>query len=179
MADYARLPLGAKAPEVVNGVIEIPGKTRNKIQYDEALGVFRLDRTLYSPVEYPVEYGFLPSTLGGDGDPLDLLVLSSEPTFPGCVVEVRPVARLGFRDEEGQDAKILSVPVGDPRFRAVHDLKSVLPHTLREIEEFFRTYSALEKKKKVLKGWSGRTAALAEIRRAERRFLGRQRSRRG
>jgi inorganic pyrophosphatase len=93
------------------------------------------------------------------------------------VVEVRPVALLGFRDEEGQDSKILAVPAGDPRYYAVHDPKSVLPHTLREIEEFFRTYSALEMKKKVLKGWSGRTAALEEIRKAERRFQRRQRSR--
>ncbi|HLY72750.1 MAG TPA: inorganic diphosphatase [Planctomycetota bacterium] len=141
------------------------------MQYDAALGVFRLDRTLYSPVEYPCEYGFIPSTFGGDGDPLDLLVLSSEPTFPGCLIAVRPVARLGFHDEHGDDAKILSVPVADPRFRAVHDSKSILPHTLREIEEFFRTYSALEKKPKILEGWSGRAAALQEIRAAHRRFL--------
>ena len=99
MVDYVRLPLGPLAPKVVTGVVEIPAGTRNKIEYDETLGVFRLDRTLYSPVEYPFEYGFIPSTLGGDGDPLDLLVLTSEPTFPGCVLEVRPVARLGLRDQ--------------------------------------------------------------------------------
>jgi inorganic pyrophosphatase len=171
MVNYAQLPMGSRAPETVTGVIEIPGGTRNKIQYDESLGVFRLDRTLYSPVEYPFEYGFIPSTLAGDGDPLDLLVLTAAPTFPGCIVEVRPVAKLGFRDEEGEDAKILSVPVGDPRFRSIHDTRSVLPHTLREIEEFFRTYSRLEKKKKILKGWSSRTAAHREIRAAHRRFL--------
>jgi len=157
-------------PDVIHGVIEIPGKTRNKIQYDEALGVFRLDRTLYSPVEYPIEYSFARLTLGGDGDPLDLLVLSSEPTFTGCMIAVRPVAKLGFRDEQGDDATILAVPVGDPRFRAVHDTKSVLPHTLREIEEFFRTYCALENKNKVLKGWSSRASALREIQKARKRF---------
>jgi inorganic pyrophosphatase len=170
MVDFVRLPLGRRAPKVVTGVIEIPGKTRNKIEYDEKLGIFRLDRTLYSPVEYPCEYGFIPSTLGGDGDPLDLLVLSSEPTFTGCVVDVRPVARLGFRDEEGDDAKILSVPAGDPRFRGVNDTASVPPHRLLEIEEFFRTYSRLERKSKMPRGWSGRAAAHREIQRAHRRF---------
>jgi inorganic pyrophosphatase len=151
-------------------VIEIPARSRNKYEYDPSLGIFRLDRTLYSPVEYPFEYGFFPSTLGGDGDALDVLLLTAEPTFPGCVVEVRPVARLALKDQAGEDAKILVVPAEDPRFAAVRDLKSVPPHTLREIEEFFRTYSVLEGKKKILKGWSGREAALKEIRKAADRF---------
>src|SRR5262245_58808866 len=170
MTDYQRLPLGPGAPKIVNAVIEIPGRSRNKYEYDESLGIFRLDRTLYSPVEYPFEYGFFPSTRGGDGDALDLLLLTTEPTFPGCVVQVRPVARLGLKDQAGEDAKILAVPADDPRFTAVRDLKTVPPHTLREIEEFFRTYSVLEGKRKILKGWSGREAALREIRRAAGRF---------
>ena len=170
MVDYVRLPLGPLAPKVVTDVVEIPAGTRNKIEYDETLGVFRLDRTLYSPVEYPFEYGFIPSTLGGDGDPLDLLVLTSEPTFPGCVLEVRPVARLGLRDQKGEDTKILAVPQSDPRFHGVEDPSSVPPHALLEIKEFFRTYSRLEKKTTVPKGWSGRAAAHREIRRAHERF---------
>lgn len=171
MADYLRLPIGQKAPKVVTAVVEIPARTRNKYQYDEALGVFRLDRTLYSPVEYPFEYGFLPSTRSGDGDPLDILILTPEPTFPGCVVEVRPVARLGLRDQAGEDSKILAVPAEDPRYTACRDLRSVPPHTLREIEEFFKTYSVLEGKRKILKGWSGAAAAHREIRTARARFL--------
>jgi inorganic pyrophosphatase len=170
MTDYQRLPLGPRAPEIVNAVVEIPARSRNKYEYDELLGIFRLDRTLYSPVEYPFEYGFFPSTRGGDGDALDLLLLTAEPTFPGCVVEVRPVARLGLRDQAGEDAKILVVPSDDPRFTAIRDLKSVPPHTLREIEQFFRTYAVLEGKRKIVKGWTGRAAALREIRKAADRF---------
>lgn len=167
VTDYQRLPLGPKAPKIVNVVIEIPARSRNKYEYDPALGVFRLDRTLYSPVLYPFEYGFFPSTLGGDGDALDVMLLTVEPTFPGCVVEARPVARLGLNDQAGEDAKILVVPAEDPRFAAVRDLKSVPPHTLREVEEFFRTYSVLQEgKRKSIKGWSGREAALREIRKA-------------
>ena len=170
MTDYLRLPLGSHAPEIVNAVVEIPARSRNKVEYDETLQVFRLDRTLYSPVEYPFEYGFFPSTRGGDGDALDVLLLTPEPTFAGCLVEVRPVARLGLKDQSGQDSKILAVPAADPRFTAVRDLQSVPPHTLREIEEFFRTYAVLEGKKKILEGWSGRASALREIRKARDLF---------
>src|SRR5215831_14243175 len=170
MTDYLRLPLGSGAPDIVNAVIEIPARSRNKYEYDESLQIFRLDRTLYSPVEYPFEYGFFPETRSGDGDSLDVLLLTTEPTFPGCVVEVRPVARLGLKDQAGEDAKILAVPSSDPRFVAVRDLKSVPRHTLREIEVFFRTYCVLEGKQKTLKGWSGRSAALREIRSAGDRF---------
>ena len=170
MIDYLRLPLGPRAPATVHAVIEIPAHSRNKYEYDESLGVFRLDRTLYSPVEYPFEYGFFPSTRGGDGDALDVLLLTTEPTFPGCVVEVRPVARLGLRDRASEDAKILAVPAADPRFLSIRDLPTVPKHTLREIEEFFRTYTVLEGKRKILKGWSSRAGALREIRKARDLF---------
>lgn len=171
MVNYGTLPLGSRAPKIVTGVVEIPAGTRNKYEYDEELGVFRLDRTLFSPVEYPFDYGFLPSTLGGDGDPLDVLILTTEPTFPGCVLEIRPVARLGFRDEAGEDAKILAVPAVDPRFKSFRDLPSVPKHTIREIDEFFKTYAVLEGKEKIVKGWSGRLRAWREIQSARDRFL--------
>ena len=147
-------------------LVEIPKGSRNKYEWDEELQAIRFDRFLFSSVVYPLDYGMIPETLAEDGDPLDAMVCVSEPTFPGCVVEARPVARLGLRDQAGEDAKILVVPADDPRFTAVRDLKSVPPHTLREIEEFFKTYSVLEGKRKILKGWSGREAALREIRKA-------------
>jgi inorganic pyrophosphatase len=173
--DYFSLPLGRRAPRIVTAVIEIPARTRNKYQYDEALGVFRLDRTLLSPVAYPFEYGFFPSTRGGDGDPLDVMVLTAEPTFPGCVLDIRPVACLGLRDQAGEDAKILAMAAGDPRFEEIKDLNSVPRPILREIEEFFRTYSALEGKKKILSGWTGRSSAHRQLRRAAERFTQEQR----
>jgi inorganic pyrophosphatase len=91
MTNYLELPTGEKTPEVVNVVIEIPGEGINKYEYDKKLHVFRLDRNLYSPVHYPGDYGFIPSTLSEDGDPLDVLVLVDAPSFPGCVMEVRPI----------------------------------------------------------------------------------------
>lgn len=170
MTDYLRLPLGSRAPEIVTAVVEIPARSRNKYEYDESLQVFRLDRTLYSPVAYPFEYGFLPSTRSGDGDALDVLLLTAEPTFTGCVVQARPVARLGLQDQAGRDSKILAVPASDPRFASMRDLRAVPIHTRREIEEFFRTYTVLEGKRKILKGWTGRAEAQREIRTARDRF---------
>jgi inorganic pyrophosphatase len=94
MTNYLELPVGPKCPEVVNAVIEIPSEGINKYEYDKELHVFRLDRNLYSPVHYPGDYGFIPSTLGEDGDPLDCVVLVDAPSFPGCVMEVRPIGVL-------------------------------------------------------------------------------------
>jgi inorganic pyrophosphatase len=170
MTDYLQLPLGKRAPAIVTAVIEIAARTRNKIQYDEAMGVFRLDRTLLSPVAYPFEYGFFPSTRGGDGDPLDVMVLTAEPTFSGCVMDVRPVACLQVHDQAGEDAKILAVAADDPRFDAIKDLASVPQAVRREIEVFFKTYTVLEGKKKELKGWSGRSSAHRHLRRTANRF---------
>ena len=113
MPNYLKLPVGAKAPEVVNAVIEIPYQGRMKFEYDKQLEVFRLDRNLYSPVHYPGDYGFLPSTLGDDGDPLDVLVLVDEPSFPGCLQEVRPIGLMEMIDGD------LS---GFGRFRDVNSL---------------------------------------------------------
>jgi len=97
MPNYLELPVGPKSPEVINVVIEIPGDGVNKYEYDKDLHVFRLDRNLYSPVHYPGDYGFIPSTLGDDGDPLDVLVLVDSPSFTGCVMEVRPIGILEIR----------------------------------------------------------------------------------
>ena len=161
MTDYLSLPLGKRAPSVVAAVIEIPSRTRNKVEYDSRLGVFRLDRTLLSPVAYPFEYGFFPSTRGGDGDTLDVMVLAAEPLFPGCVVDVRPVACLALDDQAGEDTKVLAVVADDPRFEAIQDLKSVPTLRRREIEG----------KKKQLRGWKNRAEALRRLRQAANRFF--------
>src|SRR5260370_23795991 len=109
MTDYTRLPIGHGAPKLVNAVIEIPRDSVNKYEYDKQLHVFRLDRTLFSPVHYPGDYGFIPSTLGRDGDPLDALVLVEAPSFPGCLMEVRPIGVLGMLGQGKKDEKILAV----------------------------------------------------------------------
>src|SRR3954453_13548577 len=108
MANYLELPVGPNSPEVINAVIEIPLEGINKYEYDKELHVFRLDRNLYSPVHYPGDYGFIPSTLSLDGDPLDVLVLVDAPSFPGCLMTVRPIGMLEMVDQDKEDEKILA-----------------------------------------------------------------------
>src|SRR5512142_956951 len=107
--NYLQLPIGEQAPERVNAVIEIPAGSVNKYEYDKKLHVFRLDRTLYSPVHYPGDYGFVPRTLACDDDPLDIVILVDHPTFTGCVVEVRPIGMLEMLDQGVRDEKVLAV----------------------------------------------------------------------
>lgn len=135
---------GSREVGWVEAVIEIPRGGRNKYEYDHARGVIRLDRVLYSSVHYPTDYGFLAGTLSGDGDPLDVLVIVEEPTFPGCHLRARPVGTLTMVDEKGEDEKILAVPVDDPRFNGIADLADVQEHWLREIAAFFRSYKELQ-----------------------------------
>src|SRR5499433_891204 len=155
MLDYAKLPIGSNAPDRVNAVIEIPQGSVHKYEFDKELHVFRLDRTLYSPVHYPGDYGFIPSTLGLDVDLLDVLVLVDSPSFSGCVVEVRPIGVLRMVDQGKQDEKLLAVVENDPVYREINDCSQVFPHLLREIEHFFSIYKNLEGKKTEIAGWDG------------------------
>ena len=126
---------------------------------------FVLDRTLYSSVHYPCDYGFIEGSLADDGDPLDVLVVIAEPTFPGCVVRARPVGVLDMADEKGHDYKILAVAHDDPRWEATNALEDLSPHRLREIENFFETYKTLENRPTEVNGWLGRRRCLAHHRR--------------
>ena len=159
MPNYLELPLGAKAPQIVNAVIEIPLEGKMKFEYDKQLQVFKLDRNLYSPVHYPGDYGFLPSTLGDDGDPLDVLVLVDEPSFPGCLQEVRVIGLMEMIDGGEGDEKILAVGGANPRYFDITSYEQIHPHKLKEIVHFFSTYKDLEGKKVEIKGW--RDAAYA------------------
>ena len=114
---------------------------------------------LFSSVHYPTDYGFIVGTLAEDGDALDALVVVDEPTFPGCHVIARPIGVLDMQDEKGPDQKILAVPMGDPRFSSIRDLQHIDPHWLREIENFFQTYKALEDKWTDVVGWEDAAAA--------------------
>ena len=125
----------------------------------------RLDRVLSSSVHYPGDYGFIPGTRSGDGDPLDVLILVEEPTFPGCRVQVRPIGVLLLQDDLEEDEKILAVPVADPRFAEVTDLMDLPQHWLAEVETFFETYKALEEKTTAVGGWRGVAEAREVLRR--------------
>ncbi|NEO27405.1 MAG: inorganic diphosphatase, partial [Kamptonema sp. SIO4C4] len=114
---------------------------------------FALDRVLYSSVQYPYDYGFIPNTLADDGDPLDGMVLIDQPTFPGCVIPARPIGMLEMIDDGDRDEKLLCVPEDDPRFSQVASLENVAQHRLDEISEFFKTYKNLEGKKTEILGW--------------------------
>ena len=139
----------------VEVTVEIPSGSRNKYEYDHERHRFVLDRVLYSSVHYPCDYGFIEGSLADDGDPLDVLVVIAEPTFSGCVVRARPIGVLDMADEKGHDYKILAVAHDDPRWEGADTLEAVSPHRLREIENFFQTYKALEKRATDVRGWLG------------------------
>jgi inorganic pyrophosphatase len=161
---------GDRAPDVLSMIVEVPKDSANKYEYDPDLGIFRLDRVLYSPLHYPGDYGFVPSTLAEDGDPLDVLVLMGQPTFPGCLIEVRPLGYLEMTDEKGPDQKVLAVPTTDPRYVGYRTLSDVHPHRLREIEHFFAIYKELEGKTVTVDGWRGTPETLDLVRATMERF---------
>jgi inorganic pyrophosphatase len=152
-------------------VIEIPRGSRNKYEVDHDSGLIRLDRTLFTSTVYPADYGFVPDTLGEDGDPLDALVLVMEPTFPGCLIRSRPIGMFRMTDEKGGDDKILCVPAGDPRQEHLRDLHHLPEFDRLEIEHFFLIYKELEPGKSVGgTSWADRTAAEAEVEASRRRL---------
>ena len=177
MPNYLELPVGSKSPELVNAVIEIPLEGINKYEYDKKLGVFRLDRNLYSPVHYPGDYGFIPSTLADDGDPLDVLVLVDSPSFTGCVLTVRPIGALEMVDQGQLDEKILCVGEANPRYKDVWNYSDVYPHVLKEIAHFFSIYKDLEGKNVETHGWRDAAFAREKITEAEKAFLDAQEKR--
>ena len=140
--------------------VEIPAGSRNKYEYDEELGGIVLDRRLFTSMTYPADYGFVEGTLAEDGDPLDALVLVSDPTFPGCRIRVRPIAVFHMSDEKGPDEKLLCVPLGDAFFEGVNDVDDVNRELRAEIEHFFQRYKDLEPEKRTeTRGWGNRREA--------------------
>jgi inorganic pyrophosphatase len=161
------------AEESIDVVVEIPRGSRNKYEMDHDTGIIRLDRRLFSATVYPADYGFVPHTLGEDGDPLDAMVVLEEPTFPGCWITARPVGVLWMQDEAGPDAKILCVPAGDPRWESIQDIADFAEHLVDEIEHFFEVYKTLEPDKEMTtRGSEGREAAWTEIQAARQRYKG-------
>jgi inorganic pyrophosphatase len=144
-------------------LVEIPKGSRNKYEYDHDMDVIKLDRFLFSSMVYPTDYGFIPDTLGQDGDPLDAMVLVSEPTFPGCVIEVKAIALFRMEDDKGIDDKVLCVPLTDPAWNTLETLEDVPDQLRQEIAHFFSVYKDLEQKKVDVDGWYSREEALEEI----------------
>ena len=154
----------------IDVVIEIPQGSRNKYEMDHTTGRIRLDRMLFTSTVYPLDYGYIDNTLAEDGDPLDALVWLDEPTFPGCLVTVRPVAVFWMTDEKGPDAKVLTVPAADPRRGGVRDLADVPPYLTAEIGHFFDIYKELEPGKSAdVRGWMDRAEAERLIKEAQLR----------
>jgi inorganic pyrophosphatase len=143
--------------------IEIPSGSRNKYEFDAELGAIVLDRRLFTSMSYPADYGYIEGTLGEDGDPLDALVLVSEPTFPGCRIRVRAVGVFHMTDEKGPDEKVICVPLKDPAWMRVNDIHDVPPELRNEIEHFFQVYKDLEVAKTETRGFGNRSEAEAFI----------------
>jgi inorganic pyrophosphatase len=160
------------ATETFTAVIEIPKGSRNKYEYDHETHAIKLDRFLYSSVVYPTDYGFIPDTLSLDSDPLDVMVLVSEPTFPGCVIEVKPIALFRMEDDKGIDDKVLAVPCSDPNWNQLGTLDDVAKQMRDEIEHFFSIYKDLEQKAVKVRGWFSREDAIEEIKASRERYTG-------
>src|SRR4051812_47131829 len=126
--NYKDLPTGNSAPDRVNAVIEIPRGSRSKVEYDPELQIFRLDRVLYSSVHYPYSYGFIPSTLWDDGDPLDILVFCDEDLFPGLLLEVIPIGALEMSDDKGSDLKVVAVAASDQNVNRITEYTQLAEH---------------------------------------------------
>lgn len=156
--------------------IEIPKGSRNKYEYDEALGGIKLDRFLFSSVVYPADYGFLPDTIGEDGDALDALVLVNKPTFPGCRIAVRPVAVLRIQGDNGQDDKVVCVPYDDPHWSELGSIDDIPGQLRREIEHFFSIYKEPEGRSVDIQGFEGAEVAQRLIDEARERFSSRGRA---
>jgi len=155
---------------IVEARIEIPMGSQNKYEIDHKTGKIKLDRVLYSAAFYPVEYGFVEDTLSEDGDPLDILVMTSSPTFPGCYIDARIIGGIDMIDTGDKDTKILAVNIGDPRYDHIRTMDDVPPHFMRELENFFSTYKALQRKKTEVLGFFGEEEAVRQLDAAYARY---------
>ena len=160
---WHQLEAGPEPPNHIFVVVEIPKGSRNKYEYDSERGFIKLDRVLYSAMQYPGDYGFMPRTFYVDGDPLDVLVMTNQPTFPGCVIEARPIGLLLMQDKGIADNKVLAVPATDPLFSGYHDTYQIPQHFLAEVAHFFSVYKDLEKIGVKTMGWQGAAMARKEI----------------
>ena len=154
---------GNKLPKEVTVVIEINKGSKNKYELDKETGMIMLDRVMKTSQDYPFDYGFIPQTHWHDGDPLDVLVLTTYPLFPGVLPSARPVGVMDMVDGGESDAKIIAVPVKDMRFDNIQDLSDVNEHTIKEIKHFFETYKTIENKEVTIDSIRDKKAAVEVI----------------
>ncbi len=164
------LSLGDKAPEELNVIVEIPRGSKNKYEVDKETGLIKLDRALKTSQDYPFDYGFAPRTLWEDGDPLDVVILTTYPLHPGILLKVRPVAVMHMMDDGDSDDKIIAVPIKDVRWENVRDLDDINKHTIKEFQHFFETYKSIEEKKVTIDGVEGKAAALEAVKKGVRLY---------
>jgi inorganic pyrophosphatase len=158
-------------------IVEIPKGSRNKYEQDDELGGIKLDRFLSASVVYPTDYGFVPQTLAPDGDPLDVLICVSEPTFPGCIVPSKPIGLFKMSDEKGDDDHVMCVPCSDPGWNTLEEVDQLPAQLRREISHFFSVYKDLDPDRhSEVGGWADRRAALKTIELARERFVAESRS---
>jgi inorganic pyrophosphatase len=160
------VPVGPEAPREFNALIEIPKGSRVKYELDKETGLIRVDRVLYSSVVYPANYGFIPRTLGDDGDPLDLLVLMQEPVYPLSILRARPIGMMEMVDGGKNDEKIICVHLDDPEYRSYNHIRELPGHRLRELRRFFEDYKVLEDKEVLVKDFSDPEDAVEAVRHA-------------
>lgn len=163
---WRELRPGPNIPDIVYTIVEIPKGSRNKYEYNKEFGVIKLDRVLYSSLYYPGDYGLIPRTFYDDGDPLDILVMVNEATFPGCIIEARPIGVFHMLDRGVADDKVLAVPARDPLFQDYHDITDIPKHFLAEVAHFFEVYKDLEGTRTKPMGWDNAGVAKAEIMRS-------------
>lgn len=162
--------ISAGSAEEINMIVEIPKGSKNKYEIDKETGLIALDRVMHTSQDMPFDYGFVPQTLWEDGDPLDVVLLTTYPLHPGILAKVRPVGMMDMVDDGESDVKIIAVPVKDPRWADVKDLSDVNKHTLKEMEHYFTTYKKLQNKEVIIRGFGDKQAAMDAFSKATAAF---------
>ena len=155
---------------IVEATIEIPMGTKNKYEIDKERNRIKLNRVQFASMTYPAEYGYIENTLERDGDPLDILVLTTEPTFPGCIIDAKIVGVLKTIDNGYEDNKIIAVNHTDPRFDDIEELSDIKEHTLSEIKHFFKNYKTLQNIEVQVFDYSNKEEALEILKVCQNRF---------
>ena len=160
------------AEKLVKAFVEVPKGSRNKYEFNPESGELEFDRRLFAAVSFPTDYGFIPETKAESGDPLDALICIDEPTFPGCVMQVRIIALFKMRDENGPDHKVLCVPVSDPAWSDLEDVDELPGNLKEEIAHFFDVYTQLEDQDVMVEGWGTRAEASQVLEDSFKRYGG-------